>query len=76
MIPKDLKLECIKLKEEGTKDTFGTRIRTLPTAGITDEWSEDNSFEGAVKEFNLFEYAADRTKSVHSVYAGREQFND
>ena len=58
--------------KEGAKDTYGTRIRTLPTAGITDEWSEDNSFEGAVKEFNLFEYAADRIKSVHSVYARKE----
>lgn len=60
--------------KEGSKDTYGTRIRTLPTAGITDEWSEDNSYEGAVKEFNLFEYAADRIKSVHSVYARGNQF--
>lgn len=58
--------------KEGTKDVYGTRMRTLPTAGITDEWSEDNSFEGAVKEFNLFEYTSNRIKSVHSVYAGNE----
>jgi len=52
------------------RDSYGTRVRTLPTAGITDQWSMDGSFEGAVKEFNIFEYKSRRLCSVHSVYAG------
>lgn len=54
------------------RDSYGTRVRTLPTAGITDQWSKDGGFEGAVKEFNIFEYKARRLCSVHSVYAGEE----
>ena len=33
---------------------------------------DSKPFSVAVKEFNLFEYAADRIKSVHSVYARKE----
>lgn len=54
---------------EKVRDSYGTRMRSLPTANITDGWSEDNAFEGAVKEFQLFEYGSDRIRAIYPVYA-------
>ena len=55
------------LHVESVKDSYGAKIRILPTANITDQWSEDNAYEMAAKEFQLFEYRPDRLKSVHTV---------
>lgn len=37
-------------------DEFGTIVRTLPTAGKTDEWHRNSGFVGATKRFQVFEY--------------------
>jgi len=41
---------------EQVYDEFGTIVRTLPTAGKTDQWHRDSGFVGATKRFQIFEY--------------------
>lgn len=55
------------LHSEKVKDNFGILVRTLPTSAKTDTWHKNQSFEGAVKGSQLFEYDADKLKVIHHV---------
>lgn len=52
---------------EKSKDDHGIVTRTLGTKAITDNWHYENSFVGAVKTFQLFEYTKDKLKTIHYV---------
>jgi UDP-2,3-diacylglucosamine pyrophosphatase LpxH len=55
------------LHTEKMNDVFGMLVRVLPTRNKTDEWHEENGFEGAHKRFMLFEYSEDNLESIHYV---------
>lgn len=55
------------LHSEKVKDNFGILVRTLPTSAKTDTWHKNQSFEGAVKASQLFEYNKDKLKVIHYV---------
>lgn len=52
------------LHSEKVKDEYGILVRTLPTNAATDAWHRDNSFEGAVKTAQLFEYDENKLKGI------------
>ena len=45
----------------------GITERTLPTGAKTDQYHKDNSYDGTVKRFQLFEYSGDWLESIHYV---------
>ena len=55
------------LHSEKSKDKYGILIRTLATQAQEDEWHVDQSFEGSVKTFQLFEYTKDKLKNIHYI---------
>jgi hypothetical protein len=55
------------LHHEKSLDEFGILERTLPTGAKTDQYHEDNSFEGAHQRFQLFEYSEDKLEAIHYV---------
>lgn len=50
-----------------SNDDFGVVYRTLTTKAQTDDWHAENSFMGAGKYFQLFEYKSDMLKVIHNV---------
>ena len=61
------KLYTGHLHHEKALDEFGIIERTLPTRAKTDQWHEDNSYEGAHRRFMMFEYSTDELESIHYV---------
>lgn len=55
------------LHSEKVIDKFGVLVRTLPTSAQTDDWHRDNSFEGAVKTSQIFEFDAKKLKRIYLV---------
>src|SRR5690625_226820 len=55
------------IHHEKTLDENGITDRSLPTAAKTDQYHKDNSYVGTHKRFAMFEYTADRVKSIHYV---------
>lgn len=50
-----------------TDDVSGVMFRILPTGAQTDEWHDEQSFTGSMKCFHLFEYKADKLKTIYHV---------
>jgi len=55
------------LHSEKVIDKYGIMVRTLPTDALTDQWHKDNTFEGAVKVSQIFEYNENMLKNIHYV---------
>lgn len=55
------------LHSEKVKDDFGIVTRTLPTSAQEDDWHVEESFEGAVKTSQIFEYSEDKLKTIYHV---------
>lgn len=55
------------IHHEKTIDEHGITERHLPTAVKTDQFHKDNSYEGAHKRFQIFEYSEDWLESIHYV---------
>lgn len=64
---KTVEIHSGHLHSQKVNDEYGILVRTLPTDAKTDDWHRDNSFEGAVKVSQLFEYNENILKTIHHV---------
>jgi len=55
------------LHAEKVVNKYGIVVRTLPTDAKTDQWHKDNTFEGATKISQIFEYNSNILKNIHLV---------
>src|SRR5699024_1260687 len=55
------------LHYEQAVDENGITHRILPTKAKTDEWHKKNSFVGAHKRFQIFEYTSNKLDKIHYV---------
>lgn len=48
-------------------DTFGVMVRRLSTAGLTDDWTDEEDLIGAHKRFMLFVWNEEKLKEIHYI---------
>lgn len=54
------------IHQETVKDSYATKIRSVPTATAQSGYTIDNGYESA-QEFQLFEYSEDKLKTIHYI---------
>lgn len=64
---KTVEIHSGHLHVEKVINKSGIVVRTLPTDAATDQWHKDNTFEGATKISQIFEYNEDILKTIHLV---------
>ena len=64
---KTVEIHSGHLHAEKVKDEYGIIVRTLPTSALEDNWHVENSFEGACKHSQIFEYNAEKLKTIYHV---------
>ena len=64
--------KCIEIysghiHNQQVSDNYGILVRSLPTSAKEDDWHVSQSFEGSVKNSQVFVYKKDRIKTIYHV---------
>ena len=54
------------IHQESAKDSYGSMLRSLPTATAQSQWTIDSGYE-SVQRFQLFEYSEDGLRAIYYV---------